>query len=634
MNLKEERVREDLAHYTNELDRLKDTFESRRAAEAEELERLRRQNESLKELLDAKDQSLHHTVAEAEQATEAAERAAEAVLEAQRQLEKERLEKEKLALLNSQDQAIEQENTYLKMQLKMSHAQIKLLEEKMLPLMEDVQDGRLANESKVRDLLETITKLRDTNMELESQSYQERKEYEAERARIEKEKDIILKTLLEEKLAEKKRLEQQLAYEQQQLQNARVLSMSQGLPGVLKACRSKNSVHEVRLWFSDNTQPKISWTRLGLGGTFTSAKDFMIQDLESITLGQATPVFEKMSSKELKYPEVKTRSISFISGTRSLDLIFPNLNASEVWFQGIRPYLPTTLIIEDKRPNTMKEKLKVKDAKERAERETKLRLQQEKKEEETMTTSTPNEAIIGKEAADAANARKNRQAARASDDRDGVDDDSKYGDVVSSPNPSSDEHKSSTATAASGTSSKADRTVIFQLDASQPSWPADERNNQANQHDNNDATNTTTANNTNDTNNNTLDLSSSTAVDHTDDSNDHTRTTPNNDDTSSHPPPDAAPSSSSSQPSAGLSPVVEEEKANDSNISLSSNEPPALNDRPNDAARSSSSLRDGGDDDDVAGSNPRLTSRDSPVGPHARRPSGPLIPIEDEFATQ
>lgn len=126
VNLKDERVREDINKYQNDLERLRGDMEKNRLSEAAELELLRQQNEDLKRQLQQKDAHLSATSADALAAQEAALRAAAAVEESQRMLEEERLRGG-----NGDEKA------FLQMQLKISQAQIKLLEEKMVPMIEE-----------------------------------------------------------------------------------------------------------------------------------------------------------------------------------------------------------------------------------------------------------------------------------------------------------------------------------------------------------------------------------------------------------------------------------------------------------------------------------------------------------------
>ena len=222
-------------------------------------------------------------------------------------------------------------------------------------------DDKLTADQRLSELQSMVKSLRDSNAELMAARDKEKFAYDAERKRIEIEKDVLLKQLLADKITEQQRLEQKLQYEQSQAQSARTVTMSQGMAKILKACRSKDGVHEVRVWLDQMSGPnKIVWTRLGLGGTFASQREMLVKDIERVKFGQATPIFDKLTTKELKYPEVRNRSLSLCTPARTLDLILPTQTAAELWYEGLKGFVSVKCQFEDVRPIKTKEKLKEK----------------------------------------------------------------------------------------------------------------------------------------------------------------------------------------------------------------------------------------------------------------------------------
>lgn len=125
VNLKEEKEKIDASKTEKELARLRAEMDARRLAEANEIEKARLLNLELKAQLDA---------------------AAEAHAETQRKLREEKAARE-LALQAASDaragqaslEAVEQERDHIKLKLRIAEGQIKLLEEKLVPMIEEAR---------------------------------------------------------------------------------------------------------------------------------------------------------------------------------------------------------------------------------------------------------------------------------------------------------------------------------------------------------------------------------------------------------------------------------------------------------------------------------------------------------------
>lgn len=125
VNLKEEKEKIDASKTEKELARLRAEMDARRLAEANEIEKARLLNLELKAQLDA---------------------AAEAHAETQRKLREEKAARElalKAAAAASAGQAsleaVEQERDHIKLKLRIAEGQIKLLEDKLVPMIEEAR---------------------------------------------------------------------------------------------------------------------------------------------------------------------------------------------------------------------------------------------------------------------------------------------------------------------------------------------------------------------------------------------------------------------------------------------------------------------------------------------------------------
>jgi len=284
----------------------------------------------------------------------------------------------------------------LRLKLRIAEEQIRVLEEKMIPMMDDAKHG--ANEEREKydrqlsDLKAALSSLRESNQQLAVARAEDGHNFEIERRRMERERDTLLKAMLEDKVVEVAKVESRLLREQRALQSSRLLALQSGLE-VLKVCARKSKVHPVRIWIpllssaGDDLVPSIHWRKsaagwFGRGGSGASTNQvdvhateaitaavpakssssndrfIFLRDVEVLKLGQATPAFDR-NALRVRSTSALNRSLSFVTPRRTLDLIFASVECLEMVVAALRGSMGSgsgSVRIEDHRPIANKKK--------------------------------------------------------------------------------------------------------------------------------------------------------------------------------------------------------------------------------------------------------------------------------------